>query len=322
MNRAILVVLMVLLAAGLGLLLTREGSDLAPTVATTMMPEPLDELSLSDSPDTYRTEAIETPPVDEPVCYTEQQIEMHPSILREVEFVEQVNVYASYAMGYKGNSIEVLESLAEQGDSGAMAVLGAQYLLLAHGLDPDGAADYLDPNSRLARNHPDAEAHSILLLPKKQDYDEEQLALLEEASFWFFESAVHGRYMALELVGSISSRVVGNAVDHGWISASEYESLESRNRNSLFATNVYRYAAQMLVPADKDGTVISLLQLFGAPGGRATEIATRVAASVTDAQQTRGIQPKFVDTSDVLSYEELFELLCEEDKARILEEAG
>ena len=161
-----------------------------------------------------------------------------------------------------------------------------------------------------------------LMLPKKQEFTDKQLALLEKASYWFFESAVYGRYMALEIVGTISTRVTGNAVDHGWISAADYDALESRERNSLFATNVYRHAGQMLLPADKDGAIISLLQLFGLPDGRAAEIATRIAASVTDAQQARGIEPDFVDLSNVLSHEELFELLCEEDKARILEEAG
>ena len=260
--------------------------------------------------------------LEAPDCYSEAQIEMHPSILREIEYVDQVNIYAGYSMGYKGNSVDVLESLAEQGDSAAMAVLGAHYLLLAHDLDPDGAAEYLDMNSRLERTHPESEAHGRLVFPQKQDYTDEQLALLEKASYWFFESAVHGRYLALEAVGNISTRVVGNAVDHGWISETEYESLESRDRNNLFASNVYRFAGQMLLPADKDGVFIGLLQAFGVPSGPATEIATRIAASVTDAQQERGIVPVYVDISNILSYEELFELLCEEDKARILKEAG
>lgn len=313
MNRILPIILLVLLATGLGIfLIIDDWADVAPTDAPQSVKAAAAETPLPQVSST-QAESVETE--DSQSCLTEAQMESHPSLLTEVEFMNEVQVLSEHMQRYRGLDENDLESLAEQGDSGAMATLGARYALAANGLDPDRASDYFDPRSR------DPEI-SALRSPMLIDYSDEQIAMLETAMDWYFQSAVHGRYMALQEIGVISTRLVGTAVQQGWVTEDEYQTLSSGERGALLPANVYAEAGRMLMPDTGDSPLLELMFTLGPKSSRQFELAAGIAASVSSTQARLRVSPQHVDVSEVLSGQELLELLCDDEKARILKEVG
>ncbi len=251
-------------------------------------------------------------------CLTEFQAGM--GFLQEISYMDKVSLHGDYADSYFGNSAFELEALASQGDSAAMTVLGVQYFLAAHSLDPLGAPALLNPMAMHEKRHPDHEAHRKLLLPRKQEYDEEQLVLMAEARYWLMESVLHGRYLAMELIGTIDGRVAGNAVGQGWISQEDYDELSRNDQASTHPGHVFRQAGYMLLPEGGDGVLLEIAFAASRLTERGDALAAEIAAKVTSAQEERGLRPEFGDLSGILSSSELMNSLCEDDKARILEE--
>ncbi|MEM1174857.1 MAG: hypothetical protein AAGA33_10805 [Pseudomonadota bacterium] len=256
-------------------------------------------------------EAKYEPVVESVACYTEEQIAYHPSFLHELEYLERTDVYGSYTLSYKGLSAEELESLAAQADSGAMAILGARYLLLAHDLDPADAPAFLYFDALFDKARPDREDMRWLLVPRKVEYTEKKRKHMETAVYWFMEAVLHGRYRGLTIVGSISHRLNGKAIEQGWISAEDHAVLSRREQNELFPTNVYQYAGVMLMPEVNDGVLVGIIRSFGLSGERARELALGVVEQVRNEQLARNITPDFPDFASIASQDEILALLCD-----------
>ena len=133
------------------------------------------------------------------------------------------------------------------------------------------------------------------------------------------ESVLHGRYLAMEMIGTIDGRVAGNAVGQGWISQQDYDQLSRNDQASTHPGHVFRQAGYMLLPEGGDGILLEIAFAASRLTERGNALAAEIAAKVSNAQEERGLQPEFGDLSGIISSSELADRLCEDEKTRILE---
>ena len=134
-----------------------------------------------------------------------------------------------------------LQAIAEQGDSAAMALLGMMAMGEAYGVSPDDV---------FALILGEADEDSITINPGIESMDEATTtALHEEAEFWFYEAALHGRVGALALNAFVNAQLERDAVSLGWITAEELEAMEPTVRVTMQPSLVYLGALLQLVPA-------------------------------------------------------------------------
>ncbi|MEM1174856.1 MAG: hypothetical protein AAGI27_08575 [Pseudomonadota bacterium] len=314
--KAVLALLLCLLALGVITTVILQEQSVAPVQTTADMASAVHVESAPATVDLAQEESAEA---ESEGCLTELQAGM--GFLQEILYMEKVSLHGEYADSYIGNTAFQLEALASQGDSAAMTILGVQYFLAAHGLDPMGAPALLNPMAMIEKRHSDHQAHERLLLPRKQAYTEDQLELMAQARFWLMESVLHGRYLAMELVGTIDGRVAGNAVGQGWINQQDFDELSRNDQASTHPGHVFRQAGLMLLPEGGDGILLGIAFAASRLTDRGNAMAAMVAARVADTQLERGLQPAFGDLSGILSSSELKTRLCEEDEARMMNEA-
>ena len=217
-------------------------------------------------PEATMTSPAETPPVNEgppnddsPVapepqtsadmaspdaerCLTPWQLETHPALMADAGRMESVAISGQTMEAYRHQTRENLESLANQGDSAAMAVLGAAHFLQARGLND------VDPVSMLV--HDDSAQHSF----RDPDVEDPEVFYhLGLAREWFYRAALNGRLLALHRVGEIDGIMLGGPVSLGWIGDDDYEKLERADKGALHPYNVYNLLAWQIAPQLRDG---------------------------------------------------------------------
>jgi len=233
-------------------------------------------------------------------CLSESMLETDPMMMDELERLDPYLVNSGSISLYRDLAESELSHLIAQGDSGAMAVLGAMHVMRARGLSDSDAVPYLlleEPN--------------LLSYQYKLPHTEEQTRHYELAADWFYKSALHGRLLALINVGNQLVTMGKTPVDLGWISKEDYDDLTRAEKSTFNASSVYQAAAFTIAPQVEVGFFEEVGLGFGSMfAKRFASIAKPIATRFRSDRAELGLSPLTVPASTLPSYRELTKLLC------------
>lgn len=233
-------------------------------------------------------------------CISEGMLETHPMMIDEMERLDPYLLNSGSISVYRELAESELRHLIAQGDSGAMAVLGAMHVMRARGLPDSEAVPYL------LMEKPD-----LLSYRYKLPLTEEQIRHYELAADWFYKSALHGRLLALISVGDQLIMLGKKPVDLGWISAEDYDQLTRAEKSTFNAASVYQAVAFTIAPEIEVGFFEEIGLGFGSKfAKRFADIAAPIAAQFRSDRAELGLDPLIIPASALPSYDELTALLC------------
>ena len=223
----------------------------------------------------------------------------------EATRLEATSVTGPTMEGYRELSEAALQNLAIQKDSAAMAVLGARYLLEALGDDPDAAVSLLKGEHRyvwqpIPRPLPDSVSESA-----------------NQAKYWFYQSALHGRIDALERFGWTIQIFEAGAVDLGWVDQATFDSMNNRERSALIPANVYNMARLNIAPELADGPLGELTLSLVPSTERSVPIINQVSEKFLQDLQSAGLPRPSIAPTALPDIDGLVSMLCEEDRKRL-----
>lgn len=184
-------------------------------------------------------------------CLSPEQLETHPMFAAEAKRFDSLSANGPAIASYRGLSIADLKSLAIQGDSAAMVVLGAIYTMKARNLSDDNAVPYL--------LYEDTSLHNYAF---KYPLEPDVVKHYEDARDWYYRAALHGRLLALYFVGDAAGQIEGGPVGLGWIKKEDYDDLSSRERSAIQPANVYNVLAYELAPQLREGLLGSFSEII------------------------------------------------------------
>jgi hypothetical protein len=233
-------------------------------------------------------------------CISPAQLESDPVLAAEYARLDSVVTSGPAIQSYRGLSSAQLGDLAVQGDSAAMAVLGAVSVMRARNLPKDKAVDYL------LREDPSLWSFSL-----GQQLEPDRVKHLEEARDWFYQSALHGRLLALQNAGEIIGIVAGTPTELGWIEEDEYESLEGYERHALDPTTVYHALAFEIAPQLRSGPFGPIISELAPGGERRQLILDELARQFNEDREAAQLPPIVISASTAPAMEEFESMLCE-----------
>ena len=177
-------------------------------------------------------------------CLTAEMLEAHPMFAGEEARLDTIAVTGPTIASYRGLKASSLEGLAAQGDTAAMAVLGAISMLKARGIEEQHAVPFL-----LFEN---LSLHSYREPPLD---DPEVRQHYKDAQEWFYKAALRGRLFALYWVGEMKARLEGGAVRLGWIEEAEHAELSALEQSALMPPSVYNLLAFEVAPQLRTGLI-------------------------------------------------------------------
>jgi len=263
-----------------------------PTVAANTMVEPVPEVN-----------DVPLAAFDEPGCLTVKQFEELPELRQDAERMESVSSTGAALTAYESLGEDTLQSFANQGDSAAMVVLGAMNVMRAYEKDDSAAIRWLNGEQSIADINVGTEELS----------GNASLAL-NEAAYWFYEAASHGRVMALQQHGQVKGRLFGGPVGLGWLSQTEYDALSLNERNSLIPNNLYSQVSYDVVPALREGPIGSMLSGLSPVSDKQVEIREQLRVEFNQNLEDRGLPQIQVAAAATTSMEDLFDRVCESVK--------
>ena len=188
-----------------------------------------------------------TAPVDEPGCLSLLQLQDLPTVAQDAARLAALQTHGLPIAPYESFDDTTLHAFADQGDSAAMAVIGAAAVMRAYDVDEALATDWLNNEYAI----------TDLDIGRTQLSSDASLQL-NEAAYWFYEAALHGRLFALRHYGSVRSRLFGGPIGLGWISQDKYDELDDRDRSLLQPFNVYTQVAYDIAPQLREGLLADL----------------------------------------------------------------
>jgi len=250
-------------------------------------------------------------------CIDRERLQSHPMMSEERQRLDRFSTQGATISSYRHLSSSDLLALAEQGDSAAMAVLGAVYEMRARHLPDSKAVPFLK-----------GEATEIVeVYISKQPVFDTESANVEEAARWYYQAALHGRLEALRHFGLMLDYMQKTPVDLGLISKQDLDSAfqsgnivfigsEIQPENfPLISTRIYVAAIYAIAPEYELG-LVDERDSHGIQ--EAKGLADVVAPIVHQYSQDRaelGLPPISVPESGLPSRGELKELLCGENDA-------
>ena len=233
-------------------------------------------------------------------CLSESMLETHPAMMDELARLDPYVVNFGSISDYRDLAESELRHLIAQGDSGAMAVLGAMHVMRARGLSDSDAVPYLlleDPN--------------LFSYQYKLPHTEEQMRHYGLAADWFYKSALHGRLLALINVGDQLVALGKTPIDLGWISTEDYDQLTRAQKSTFNAASVYQAVAYTIAPQVEVGFLEEIGLGFGSMfAKRFANIAEPIVTQFRSDRAELGLGPLIIPPSALPSYSELTELLC------------
>jgi len=237
---------------------------------------------------------------DAATCLSFAQLESDPVLAAEYARFDTLVTSGPAIESYRGLSATQLAGLANQGDSAAMAVLGAISAMRAMNLPEEQAVAYLL-----------LEGPSLQSFEFQQPLEPEAAKHLEEASDWFYKAAVHGRLLALQNAGEIIAIVGGTPSELGWIPQDEYENMEGFEKHALDPANVYGALAFEIAPELGGGPLGTMLAELTPGGDRQQLLLHELAWRFSQDRDAAGLPPIEIPESTAPSMEEFESRLCE-----------
>jgi len=244
--------------------------------------------------------------MDKPGCLTVAQLEEHPELRREAERADAVSTSGAALTSYENLTEETLHGFANQGDAAAMVVLGAINVMRAYGRDDSQAIAWLNreltiPDFSVGTNELPGDA---------------SLAL-NEAAYWFYEAASHGRVMALQRHGEVKHRLFGGPVGLGWVSQEAYDAMASREKRTMHPSILYWQLSYDVLPELRESGLTSI-EASEIPVSRLQiEIRERLRIEFDQGREDRDLPPLQIATATTMSFEDLVELLCDSAKQEL-----
>lgn len=242
---------------------------------------------------------VSKPAADAGGCLTPEQIKTHPMFAEDFGRLDSVAVTGPTIASYRGLSSAELNALATQGDSAAMAVLGAVSLLKARNMTEDSAVPFL--------LYEDVSLHGYF---RKDALEPEAIKHLEEAYGWFYKSALHGRILALGYAGESIGAVEGGPVGLGWIEEDEYEGLRGLRQSAFTPMTVYSALAFEIAPQLRDGPSGIIYEMLPRDEPQATILVELVKQFEKDREVAK-LPPIEIAESTAPPMEEVRAMLCE-----------
>jgi hypothetical protein len=241
--------------------------------------------------------------LDQPGCLTERQFEELPELMQEAERMEAISASGTALTAYENLGEDSLQSFANQGDSAAMVVLGAMQVMRAYEIDDSRAIDWLSGKNLI----------DDVNIGTDELSGTASLAL-NEAAYWFYEAASHGRVMALQQYGQVKGRLFGGPVGLGWVSQTEYDALTLGEKNSLIPNNLYGQVAYDVVPAIREGAIGSLLSDLSPVSSKQVEIREKLRVEFDRNLDDRGLPRIQIAAAATTTMKDLFDRICDSVK--------
>lgn len=233
-------------------------------------------------------------------CLSPAQIETHPMLSAELGRLDLVTTSGPTIASYRGLSAAALQHLAVQGDSAAMAVLGAVSVMRARNISEDRAVPYLLHEESELRSH-----------RFKRPLKPEVVEHYREASDWFYKAALHGRIHALYHVGEILWTIEGGPVELGWIDQDEFDAMRSLEKGAFYPASIYNELAFTIVPQLRSGPVGEMIQGLYPHSERRQLILNELAKQFDQDRKDADLPPIIIAESTAPSLAEMRSMLCE-----------
>jgi len=232
-------------------------------------------------------------------CLSPAQLRTHPLVIGDADRIDSASISGRTIASYRGLSAADLSDLATQGDSAAMAVLGAVSVMRARGHDEDNAVPYL--------LHEDLSLHTYVT---SQPLEAATVKHYQEARDWYYRSALNGRLLALYRVGEIAGIIEGGAVGLGWIEKDKYESLKGFEKTTIDPATIYNALVFEIAPQLRDGPFAVVYSQ-----GPRTEQQLAILAELAKQFDQDRVEAKLpaidIPESTAPPMEELLSLICD-----------
>lgn len=232
-------------------------------------------------------------------CLSPEQIETHPMFAADYSRLDSAAITGPTIASYRGLSSAELDDLAIQGDSAAMAVLGAVSVMKARNVAENNAVPYL-----LFENM------SLHTYSRNGPFEPEAIKHLEDAHRWFYNAALHGRLLALAFAGETIGIIEGGPVGLGWIEKDEYEALQGFPKSAFMPMTVYNALAFEIAPQLRDGPSGIIYDLLPRNERQAT-ILVELAKQFEKDREEAKLPPIVIAESTAPTMEEIRSMLCE-----------
>lgn len=233
-------------------------------------------------------------------CLSASQLESHPLLSVEWARFDSLSVTGPTIASYRGLSNVELENLVTQGDSAAMAVLGAISFLRARGLDDGDAVSYLL-----------SEESGLNGYSFTRPLDEDVRINYEQARDWFYQAALHGRLLSLQKVGEMTWVIDGGPVALGWIEKNDYELLSSFEKGALDPIMVYQELAMVIAPQLGSGPFWESVSEHIPRVDQQQDVLDELARQFEQDLEGAGLPQVEVPESTAPALEELRSMLCD-----------
>lgn len=236
----------------------------------------------------------------EPDCLRVDELNRHPLVLKLQSQADAAATDGIDIEKFRGIDDATVRGYADQGDAAAMVVVGAMSVMRAFRVDTSRAVDWLANGGAL----------DGVVMEQQQMSSDASLAL-NDAAYWFYQAAVHGKVAALRHYGQVRGQLFGGPVGLGWLTQEEHAALDLQLKQALQPANVYAGAAATMNPvppsvANQDSQLAIVQSEITARV--IAEIRSEFAAAVVDADVP---QPTASD-SDLEAYARLRSQLCAE----------
>ena len=238
----------------------------------------------------------------DPHCLSEAMIESHPMMWDELARLQPFGTRGDHISSYRGLSESQLLAAIDQQDSAAMTVLGATYEVRARDLPDSKAVPFL--------NH---EEQDLMSYRYSLPLSEAQVENREQAAYWYYQAALHGRLMALTHVGDQLDVLQQSPVDLGWIGQSEYDSLSRAQKSTFNAATVYTTAIYTIAPELEIGLFPETIDSWRRMARRFDIAVPAIVEKYRSDRTALGLPPIVVPESELPPLSELQELLCSTD---------
>jgi len=188
---------------------------------------------------------------DEPGCLTFLQLHNMPTVAQDAARLVALQTHGIPIAPYESFDESTLRAFADQGDSAAMVVIGATAILRAYNIDESLATGWLNDEFVIT----DLDVGGTQL-------SSDASLLLNEAAYWFYQAALHGRLFALQHYGTARNRLFGGPIGLGWISQDEFDELGNEEMSSLHPFEVYTQVAYDIAPQLREGLLADLSRDF------------------------------------------------------------
>jgi hypothetical protein len=237
---------------------------------------------------------------DDADCITADELNFEGVLADESVRFEALMTTGPALESYRGLPAAQLEGLAVQGDSAAMAALGAISIMRAMNFPEDDDFAFLI-----------LEQPSLLAFGSGQALDPVTTQHLEEAREWFYKAALHGRLLALQNAGEVIAIVAGSPSQLGWIQQGEYEALDSFEQQALDPGSIYAALAFEIAPELRTSALGQSMSEATSGSDRKYLILNELVWQFEQDREALGLPPTEIPESNARLTESLETPLCE-----------